>query len=350
MPTTAPTLLVRAAVSCALALSALLAPAFLSEALAADPGVAALTAEQRATFHGSAEDAPAKELLGIKGFEGRHYLWGDEYNAHLWHPHIKDLGGGYMGVGSDQAYLFIGWQKPALAWLIDYDVLVVDIHAIYRAFFLEAETPEAFLKLWSQTAQGLDRIDHHYASHPRHNFYRQLYKQNRGNITVRLGIVRRRMKETQTPSFLTDAATYGFVREMYKAERIRPMSTNLLEDKGVRGIGAAAAKLGIPMRVVYLSNAEQYWPYSQVFRDNLRSLPFDEKSQIIRTLSTFTINKDYRYNLQSGKLYQAWLAEPRMKHVHQLVKRRKLKGPDDIEFLVTDSDPAQVKPAKKKGN
>lgn len=104
------------------------------------------------------------------------------------------------------------------------------------------------------------------------------------------------------------------------------------------------------MRVVYLSNAEQYWPYSQVFRDNLRSLPFDEKSQIIRTLSTFTINKDYRYNLQSGKLYQAWLAEPRMKHVHQLVKRRKLKGPDDIEFLVTDSDPAQVKPAKKKGN
>ena len=58
-------------------------------------------------------------------------------------------------------------------------------------------------------------------------------------------------------------------------DRIRRMTVDLTRNKGVKGIGDAALDLGVPIRVVYLSNAEQYWKtYPEQFRDNMLALPF----------------------------------------------------------------------------
>lgn len=321
--------------------------------LAATPAFAVepLTPAQKQTFWGSAEDPGAAKLLGItEAFEGRHYTTGDEWHAELWLPHIKDLGGGYMGVGSDQAYLYIGWARPDYAWLTDYDPLVVDLHAVYRAFFQEAETPEAFVAMWAanQKNQALDRLDHHYAGHAKHKLYREIYIRNRGNIHYRLTLLRKSMQKAKVASYLNDAATYTYVRDMVKAERIRPLVCNLLADKCIQAVASTARLLDVPMRVVYLSNAEEYWPYSKQFRANMTALPFDDKSRVLRTLSSFSINKDYRYNVQPGLLYQAWLQQPKLKGVRQMVKRRKLEGPEDVEISVTDTDPTAVKAKKAK--
>jgi hypothetical protein len=296
--------------------------------------IAAPTAAQLAAFRGSPEDAPAKELLGIKGFEGRHYLVGDEWYGHLWLPHIQNLGGGYIGVGTDQAYLFIGWARPDFAWLIDYDVLVVELHSVYRALFLEAADPDAFIALWQDAAAGKAAIDRHSAADPRIARLHELYRRNRSSIAYRLSALRKRLRKEKVAAYLTDGGTYQFVRDSIAAGRVRPMSTNLLADKGLAGIGEAARQMGVPIRLTYLSNAEQYWPYSKQFRANLRGLPYDERSILIRTLSTFTINKDYRYNVQPGLAYQDFLGRSWLTHVHRMIPRRALKGPDDIELLV----------------
>lgn len=310
-----------------------------------------LPEDQRAIFWGSPEDKPAEKLLGItEDFVGRHYTTGDEWNPHLWLPFVQGLGGGYIGVGSDQAYLFLGWVKPDFAWFIDYDPMVVALHAVYRAFLLEAETPDAFLRLWApgQQNEALDRIAHHYATDARLKLYRNLYLRNRGNIHYRLTLLRKKLVKEKVASYLDDPAIYTFVRDMVRSGRVRPMSANLLESKGIVGVAEAAKKLGVTIHALYLSNAEEYWPYSAQYRTNIRALPFDATTRIIRTLSSFSINKDYRYNTQPGLLYQAWLERPSLRGVRQMVVRRKLKDADDVEISETTTDPASLGSKGKK--
>ena len=95
-----------------------------------------LTATQRAIFHGSPEDPRAQRLDGIdKRLTGAHYLAGDEWHMDVFYKHLRKVrGGGYVGVGTDQAYLLMGWTRPELAWLIDYDSWVHYIHRAHAVF------------------------------------------------------------------------------------------------------------------------------------------------------------------------------------------------------------------------
>ncbi len=312
-----------------------------------------LSAAERATFFGSVEDPPAKELLGIKGYEGRHYLAGDEWNGHLWRPSLAGKGGGYIGVGADQAYLFIGWARPELAWLIDYDILVVRLHGVHHIFFAAAADPKAFMHLWSDKAAGLAAID---AATETGTVpldaaakaeLRKTYLHARSHVSTRLRLLEKRLHKLKQTAYLNNAEDYAHVRTLIQSGRVRRMSANLLETKGLIGVGDAARRLGVPMRLVYLSNAEQYWPYTKAFRANLRGLPMDAQSVIIRTLSTFSINKDYRYNVQPGLTYQEFLAQDWMRHVHQMIPRRKLKDEKDIEFLVYERTPEELRGRRK---
>jgi hypothetical protein len=64
-------------------------------------------------FFGSPEDPkPAHRA------RDSHYWVGNECALHGFYQDIKGLGGGYIGIGSDQAYLLLGWARPRLAWLI----------------------------------------------------------------------------------------------------------------------------------------------------------------------------------------------------------------------------------------
>jgi hypothetical protein len=69
---------------------------------------------------------------------------------------------------------------------------------------------------------------------------------------------------------------------------------------------------------------------------------------VIRTLSTFSINKDYRYVVQPGLTYQGFLERKWMKHVHRMIPRRKLEGPDDIELLVYATTPEEIEARRAK--
>ena len=46
-----------------------------------------------------------------------HYVISNELNHHLFRPHVQDLGGVLVGVGSDQLYLIAGWMKPRSSYL-----------------------------------------------------------------------------------------------------------------------------------------------------------------------------------------------------------------------------------------
>jgi hypothetical protein len=301
-----------------------------------------LTEAQARTFLSAPEDPPTDELASVSSeVTGRHYLTSDEDNLHLFYAALKGLGGAYAGVGSDQAYVLIGWARPQLAWLIDYDLWVSYTHRIHIALLLEADTPDSYLALWSpaQTDQGAAVLERAYADHPERKFIVALYRQINAQVSHRLQTVRARLQAHGVPSYLDDLDTYAFVRALIQAGRVRPMVANLLEAKALPGIAAATRALGLPLRALYLSNAEQYWAYSATFRANMRALPFDDAALILRTLGAHAINHDYRYVTQPARTFLRWLELPSTRQIYDIIPRPPLR-PDEVPLTHIDALPA----------
>jgi len=85
---------------------------------------------------------------------------------------------------------------------------------------------------------------------------------------------------------------------------------------------AVARKLGVAMRVVYLSNAEEYWErLPDEFRDNVAAMPVDQRSVVLRTLLTWEHNRDYRYSAQPLHNYRRWLAQAEVRTIHDVTRR-----------------------------
>jgi hypothetical protein len=317
-------------------------PAEADDHAAQDPYPPPLTEEHKALFWGSKEDPPAEHRGGVTPREAdKRYLAGNEKTLYAFYEDIKDLGGGYVGVGSDQAYLFIGWAKPELAWLVDYDEAVVTIHGVYRSFFLDKDTPQELVALWGKGGfeDGTAAID---AQNPpaRAKKLKRLYGRHKGWINRRVQHQLKRMAEAKIPSFWTDQEQYDYIRELYRRERIRPMLANLLESKGLKGVAQAAKELDVPVRIFYVSNAEQYWNgYTRQFRANVQALPVDDKSILLRTLLIWDVNGDYRYNVQPLANYQDWLTYPFVRSVYHIVHKRPKADPAVVNKLYTDSDP-----------
>lgn len=340
----------RFAAAVAILFVACLSTPALAQSVGVMDGYWPLTDYQRSLFLDSEEDPPGAELLATeKRLEGRHYVTCDEWYLHKFAEKIKGLGGGYAGVGTDQAYLFIGWQRPHLAWLFDYDPWVVHIHRAYGVFFREAETIEQFLALWSEDNRKSSAalLKEKLANHPDLRTVVTVFKHNRSTIHRRLGRVIRKMEKEGVASYLSDPEEYAFVRNLIIAGRVRPMVGDLLGKKGLVGLAASARALAVPLRVLYVSNAEGYWKYNAEYRANIIGQFFDEKSLFLRTVAAKWTNGDYRYNIQKATNFQEWLKHEWVRSYRQIVPRTKLKGKDDIPLTYVDKDPLTVKPKDK---
>lgn len=300
-----------------------------------------LDPQQQAAFAAPREDEPAAELGGVtEERKGQHYVTGNERTLEAFYPRIRELGGAYVGVGSDQAYLLLAWQRAELVWLVDYDPVVVDLHAVYHALFAVATTPEQFLALWQKDSKD-QAIAALHAAYPGEPGARReaLYRRYRARIAKRLGQLQQTMTAAAVPTFLTDAGEYSYVRDLIQAGRVRALLADLSRDGAIRQIGAAARALNTPVRVVYLSNAEEYWErLPQPFRDNLAALHVDERSVVLRTLLSWQANQDYRYNAQPVQNYQQWLASPAVRSIYDVVRRKSTINPG-INFFETTELP-----------
>ena len=248
--------------------------------------------------------------------------------------------------------MLASWAQAEYAFLIDYDARVVLTHKIYRSFFLRAKTPKEFVDLWkkSNSDKALAIIRKDFADDKDLGELEKVYKEWRRRIYSRHTRLNKASKTTGVKVYTNDQKLYDYVRGMVATDRIRPMSGNLLDDEGLIAIGEASRKLGTPIRLFYVSNAQEYWAYPDQYRKNIAGLNFDDKSRVIHTLSTWTTNKDYRYVVQPGLNYQEWLTADWVRKVYYMVPRRKLEGPEDIDFIYFDRElaDAEARRAKKK--
>ncbi len=214
----------------------------------------------------------------------------NEDRLELYQPHIKDLKGGYIGVGSIQNFLLAAWAKSEWIWLTDFTRIVVAANKIHISFFKEAENPAAFRALWEKANREKARkiIEKYYAKEKDYAFILSSLDIARPYLLKRFALEDKLTKARNYSVWHTDLEQYNHLRNLALKNRIRALNGDIMGKTTILETTAAAKKMGVKVRIIYFSNAEEYnifRPYPDQFRTNWKDMPVDEKSLIVRTIS-----------------------------------------------------------------
>lgn len=245
-------------------------------------GIGPLSDAKRAALH---ETGTGDEDLGEWDV---HYIKSNERRHDVWFPYIADLGGAYVGVGSDQNYTVMAAQKAEYALLLDIDPRIADLHYVYEALIEKSETPEELHARFDAKNKddSIKLLEEYYAdSDPaQRKRYLREYKAARETVFRHLRHVLTRDEKDVNTSWLSNPVMYAHVRTMYLNDRVRILAGDLTGPKTMITFGDAVRALGSTVRVLYLSNAEEYFMYNAQYRANIKGMPADERSLVLRTI------------------------------------------------------------------
>jgi hypothetical protein len=264
--------------------------------------------------------------------KGTHYVTSNEPKQWLFREAMTTPGGIHVGVGAEQNYLFMGWSRPEVAILMDFDELIPRLHDAYAAIFRRVDTPEAFLECWTEA--GHDRvlgwIDEDY-QRPRLRGVRDAWKFARPRAMQHLHDLAESYRKRGMPSFLSDLEQYTFVRDMVRAGRVHAVRGDVTKHRTLRDIAAFANKACLPIRTLYLSNVEGYIDYYiPNYRKNIIGLPGDADSVVLQTDPSG--GHTYRYVAQPLSVYRDWI---QCKCVYQISVLRPYFEPRGDQGLLT---------------
>jgi hypothetical protein len=258
-----------------------------------------------------------------KTTRSKHYVVSNESRHDLYYHTLRDLGGVYVGVGTDQNYLMAGWARPEILVLMDFDQVIADVHKVYEVIFLEADSPEAFLEYWSEDGIPLvsSLITLRFPRRAEQQAVLEAFKLSQGWVEPRLQKLARDYQRLKVPCFLTDQAQYTYLRQLFQDGRVFAIRGDLTGPRTVQQIADAASLADLPVRVLYLSNSEQYFAYEEGYRQNMLALPFDAHSVVVRTMPCAgrTEPNCYDHFVQAGPNFQAWVQSPDVQHVKRML-------------------------------
>jgi len=262
-----------------------------------------------------AQEEILKSITGEKlGETKEHYYTSNETRYDLWYPQLDNLGGAYMGVGPDQSYSLAVAANVELVILMDYDVEVLGLHKMYFVLVNECETPKCVLDLLERKNNDLvfekakARYDERTA-----RLVKAIHKGAGGHI---LKNHRARIKQALNEGgkfWLTDDTMYKRWRTLVQAGRVKTYAGDLTKGVTMTQIAGALKQLNIPLRVLYFSNAEEFWKYPKAFRDAITAMPFDDKSVVLRSITLgdeFRIGWLFHYTIQAAADFVAWMKVP----------------------------------------
>ena len=243
-------------------------------------GLTKLDDAQRTTLLAGDEDAPFKV--------DTHYIQSNETRHDLWFPYVEGIGGACIGVGSDQTFTVAAHAKCELLFMMDIDTRVVELHRIYSVLVPKAESPQALVDMWSEAAQEQTTavLEEGLADMDEKALRRLLvgFRVGRETVYRHLSRVVERTADGEPASWLSDADKFAHMQALYDTGRVRVMVGNLAGDKSLKTIAKACEDLGVKIRVLYMSNAEEYFKYVPDFVESIQALPADDKSVVLRTI------------------------------------------------------------------
>lgn len=245
-----------------------------------------------------------------------HYVKSNERRHDTWFPYVEGIGGAFVGVGPDQCYTMAAAQGAELMFLLDIDHMVVDVHNNYEVLIEASETPEQLHQRFNESEQdaSIALLEEAYAEEDTktRRLRLQTYRASRETIFRHLKhVIDRHQGDTKT-SWLSNPEYYNHIRTLFQNDRVRIMDGDLTGKDTMISVGIAATKLDMPVRVLYLSNAEEYYKYTKQYMANIAGLPGDDKSVVLRTI----YNKEWEhadslwnYQVQPLASYQTFLSE-----------------------------------------
>lgn len=333
-------------------------PRALTDPLPRPDAPATPTADQLAAFRDVVEDTDVLKIPPCKR-EGRasqkcrdpwSYVTTNEPDQHLFGPYIRNVGGGYVGVGADQSFSFIAQARSEWAWLFDYDPTVVRVHWILRAVILASPTRRELVDAFDEKAsKQTTAVVKKSLEDPAFPGGKPLSAVEVEATLSTLYTVRsqlhdaylRGLKQGSDLHWLRSDEAYSHVRLLHRQGRIVALKGNLLTAVALPSIAAAARKLGVPVRIYYTSNADDQWPLNQAYRDSLLALPMDERSVMLHTTVPAGRGKtlhDWDYVVQGGLDVQRRLRRPGWDHIGWLSAEGRRVAPK----LVTVGLPAKT--------
>lgn len=279
------------------------------------------------------------ERLVPTGWDAGSTTISNEARLELFRKITLDRGGGYVGVGSTQNFVLAAWANAEWVWLMDFTRIVVDANRAHLAFIEASTTATAFRALWqpAHKAQGLRILRRRYAKTPGLAKIEHAYLTAAKFVTKRFGQLVAWTKQYRFDTWLTNAKLYGRIRSLVLRGRVRALQGDLNGPRSLCGIGEAAKRMGVVIRILYPSNAEEYKvfrPYKWTFRRNVRNLPADDRSLVLRTY-TFSPSRlpwpkgwkgvskvGFHYNAQSLLGFQKLLRLPKLDIKQVMTKAR----------------------------
>lgn len=320
----------------AIVLPICLLAAVVRAAPASEPGVGPLSPEARRLLAAVPADPRPKTIV-----RGNHYVVSNEDRPHLFHELVDGGGGVLLGVGAEQNYVFAGWARAELIFLMDFDQVVVDLHRVYALFFRAADAPDDFVAWWSPDRERRARrvLSRGASSKDDRRALMRAYRIARRSVYRRLRWLRGYARRTDTPNFVSDAGQYAHIAALVRAGRVVPVRGDLTKQGTLAAIGEALRTLGLPLRVLYLSNAEEYFLYNDAFRRSVSGLPAGERSVVLRT-SPRDYDGFYRYSYQSLADFQTWLRREDVRKIRHIRRYKRRQGHRDRYWLPPPSEPS----------
>lgn len=279
------------------------------------------------------------ERLVPTGWDSGDTTISNEARLELFRQAALDRGGGYVGVGSTQNFVLAAWADAQWVWLMDFTRIVVDANRAHIAFIEASSTAKAYQSLWqpARRPDGLRILRRRYAPDPGLAKIEHAYVTAARFVTKRFGQLARWARQYRYDTWLTSAKLYGRIRRLAMRGRIRALQGDLNGPHTLCGIGEAARRMGVIIRILYPSNAEEYKvfrPYKWTFRRNVRNLPADDRSLVLRTY-TFSPSRlpwpegwkgvskvGFHYNAQPLRGFQHLLKLPNLDIKRVMTKAR----------------------------
>jgi len=216
----------------------------------------------------------------------QHYFRSNEWYQNLLVQPLAGRGGAYVGVGSDQNYTMAAIAGSELLILIDYDPRIRWVHRIYDVLVRASETPDDLVSRFAEenAERSRELIETAVQSDPDAAAISKHFTKSRKLWHAYLQRVRGQKGKLPVTSWLSVPEYYKHMRGLFNAGRVVARNGDMTAERTVRAAGAAAKELKLPVRIIYFSNAEQFFPYSDSFQANMRALPTDERSVVVRTI------------------------------------------------------------------
>ena len=252
------------------------------------------------------------------------YVISNEWRHDVLFAKLANRGGVYIGVATDQNYTMAAAMRAELLVLMDYDMEVVNVHRIYHALIKASPTPLDLRGLFQQkNAPKAVEILGTAGTTPADSAHLvQIYNRYRERMATYLYHVANVRVGQRHPTWLGDPEIYNYVRALVQGGRVIARQGDLNGGTTLKSIGDTARALKLNVHAIYTSNAEGFFKYTPAFRENLKSLPIDEKSVMIRTYKRSfpsAIGDSWHYNLHQISDFSSRLDDPKYIDVHRIM-------------------------------